>query len=55
MYLYTLPGRSLPARPALWTAEAFDIGTVINESAPNLELNHFSLTNPQSITINTRH
>ncbi|KAE9528716.1 hypothetical protein AGLY_012291 [Aphis glycines] len=27
-------------------------GTAINESAPNLELNHLSLTNPQSITIN---
>lgn len=52
MYLYTFPGRSLPARPALWIADALDIGTVIKESAPNFELNHFNFTNPQSITTN---
>lgn len=35
-YLNIFPGRSLPARPALWIADALDIGTVINESAPSL-------------------
>lgn len=44
------PGLVRPARPALYLAEAFDIGETSNDSTLNLGLNTFCFAKPGSIT-----
>lgn len=51
VYLYTFPGFVLPARPALCSADALEVGTITRESVKLSGLNHRIFTNPQSTTI----
>lgn len=44
------PFNSLPALPALWIAEFFEIGTILREFIPVKLLNYFIFCKPQSIT-----
>jgi len=44
------PFNSLPALPALYIAEFFEIGTIFKELIPVALLNYFIFCNPQSIT-----
>jgi hypothetical protein len=50
--LYTFPGCVLPARPALCSADALEIGTTTRASVKLSGLNHLIFTNPESTTAN---
>lgn len=51
IHLYDFPVRTRPARPARWSAEAFDTGTITREFVCVSASNQGILTNPQSITV----